>query len=116
MGKKIDLVGATASGLQTLLSSGETTSVDLVRQSLEQMELHNTRGLTLRAVISAAPEGLALARAAELDAERAAGKLRGPLHGIPILVKVRTYYHPYDEVWIARGSRKPANLERVLLP
>ncbi|KAJ4165398.1 hypothetical protein LMH87_007032 [Akanthomyces muscarius] len=87
MCKKIDLARATASGLQTLLNSGEITSVDLVKQSLEQIELHNTRGLNLRALISVAPEKLALARAAELDAERAAGKLRGPLHGIPMLVK-----------------------------
>lgn len=94
MCKKIDLARATASGLQTLLSSGEITSVDLVKQSLEQIELHNTRGLNLRALISVAPEKLALARAAELDAERAAGKLRGPLHGIPMLVKVRTCVSP----------------------
>lgn len=94
MCKKIDLARATASGLQTLLNSGEITSVDLVEQSLEQIELHNTRGLNLRALIFVAPEKLALARAAELDAERAAGKLRGPLHGIPILVKVRTCVSP----------------------
>ncbi|OAA80786.1 Amidase signature domain protein [Akanthomyces lecanii RCEF 1005] len=87
MCKKIDLARATASGLQTLLNSGEITSVDLVKQSLEQIELHNTRGLNLRALISVAPEKLALARAAELDVERAASKLRDSLHGIPILVK-----------------------------
>lgn len=101
MSKKIDLVRATVSGLQTLLSSGELNSVDLVKQSPEQIERHNTRRLNLRAVISVAPEQLALARAAKLYAERAAGKLRSPLHGIPILVKVRTCCSPLFRAWMA---------------
>jgi len=45
-------------------------------------------------VISTAPRASLLTRAAELDAERAAGKIRGPLHGIPILVKDNVATHP----------------------
>ncbi len=45
-------------------------------------------GLALRAVISVAPDDVVLARAVALDAERARGHVRGPFHGIPILLKV----------------------------
>ncbi len=71
-----------------LLESGATTSVALTQQYLDRIAAYdNPYGDQpgLAAVILANPE--ALATAAELDAERADGKLRGPLHGIPILVK-----------------------------
>lgn len=84
----LDIVRMTATELQTLLKNGELTSVDLVKESLAQINRHNERGLKLKAVISVVPENLVLDRAAKLDAERTDGKLRGPLHGIPVLVKV----------------------------
>ena len=43
------------------------------------------KGPTLRSVIALNPDALAQARA--LDAERKAGRVRGPLHGVPILIK-----------------------------
>lgn len=84
-----DLVRLTASQLQDRLQGGLTT-VELVKSTLAQIDRHNKQGqgLALRAVISVAPEDVVLARAAQLDAERAQGKVRGPLHGIPILLKV----------------------------
>lgn len=71
-----------------LLESGATTSVALTQQYLDRIAAYDDPygdQPGLAAVILANPE--ALATAAELDAERADGKLRGPLHGIPILVK-----------------------------
>ena len=67
------------------LAAGRTTSEALVSAYLDRIEKIDRSGATLRAVISLNPEALAQARA--LDAERRAGHVRGPLHGIPILIK-----------------------------
>jgi amidase len=83
--------------LQALLKSGELTSVGFVKELLVQINRRNERGLKLKALISVAPENLVLDRAAKLDAEHADGKLRGPLHGGPVLVKVSDNVCPYDE-------------------
>lgn len=62
--------------------------MDLVKLHLDQIEAHNRNGLNLNAVITTAPWGDILALAEQLDRERAEKGMRGPLHGIPILVKV----------------------------
>lgn len=72
------------------MQNGDLTSVELVKESLAQIQRHNKQGLNLKAVIFVAPEQLLLERAAVLDEERAQGKLRGPLHGIPVLLKARS--------------------------
>ncbi|KAI9833738.1 MAG: hypothetical protein M1819_003471 [Sarea resinae] len=82
-----DILKATATDLRASLENGELTSVQIVTRCLEQIEKHNRAGLGLRAVISAAPRDIVIAQAEQLDLERANGKLRGPLHGIPIIVK-----------------------------
>ncbi|KAL6907245.1 amidase signature domain-containing protein [Trichoderma evansii] len=92
MDTDIDVLTATAEGLQQLLtSSTDVTSKDLVKIYLSQIKRHNDY---LKAVISTAPESLLLERAGMLDEERKNGKLRGPLHGIPILIKdnIATHY------------------------
>jgi amidase len=71
--------------LQTALGRGELTSHQLVEQYLQRIESMDRRGPNLRHVLEANPEALAIADA--LDAERKAGKVRGPMHGIPVLVK-----------------------------
>ena len=71
--------------LQADLTAGRATSVDLVRAYLARIAATDRRGPTLRAVVALNPDALAQARA--LDAERKAGHIRGPLHGIPILIK-----------------------------
>ncbi|KAJ5162975.1 Amidase [Penicillium coprophilum] len=75
---------ATAASLQERLSNGFITSKDIVEQYLGQIERYNGY---LKAVIATTPEDLLYQRASELDSERASGSVRGPLHGIPILVK-----------------------------
>lgn len=65
------------------LASGETTSVALVEEALAIAADHNER---LVGFVELTAES-ALADAAALDAERAAGEVRGPMHGIPISVK-----------------------------
>lgn len=85
MDTDLDVLTATAEELQQLLgSSTDITSKRLVKVYLSQIERHNDY---LKAVISTAPESLLLERADMLDEERKNGKLRSPLHGIPILIK-----------------------------
>ncbi|MEW6753374.1 MAG: amidase [Candidatus Latescibacterota bacterium] len=71
--------------LQGLLASGAQTTRTLTAAYLERIERLDRSGPALRAVIEVNPDALALAKA--LDAERRRQGPRGPLHGIPVLVK-----------------------------
>ncbi len=71
--------------LQRDMTSGDVTSVDLVQAYLGRIEALDDSGPTLNAVIAINPNTLEDARAR--DAERRAGAVRGPLHGVPILLK-----------------------------
>jgi amidase len=84
----VDLLTLTATELQRLLSDRAATSVDIVERYLRQIAKHNHVGLHLNAIISVADRQTVLDQARRLDEERVLGKLRGPLHGIPILLKV----------------------------
>lgn len=77
-----DLEEATIASLRADLASGRRTTRSLAEAYLARIAALDPR---LRSVIEVNPDALALA--AELDAERKAGKSRGPLHGIPILIK-----------------------------
>lgn len=67
------------------MTAGGTSSAALVRAYTRRIERIDRRGPTLRSVVAINPQALAQARA--LDAERKAGRVRGPLHGVPILIK-----------------------------
>jgi amidase len=71
--------------LQKRMESGELTSQRLTQAYLRRIEALDGQGPTLRSVIETNPEALDTAGA--LDAERRAQGVRGPLHGIPVLVK-----------------------------
>lgn len=73
---------------QTLLQNGSLRSEDLVNRFLDQIERHNNHGLKLNAVLSVCPRDVAISRAKALDEERRQGRIRGELHGIPIIIKV----------------------------
>lgn len=79
---KFDVLNATASELLFDLQSQHLTSRTIVETYLEQIRKTNDR---LRAVLQIAPN--ALDKATERDRERHEGNLRGPLHGLPILIK-----------------------------
>lgn len=72
-------------GLKADLDNGAVTSEELVAAYTKRIQEIDRAGPTLRSVLALNPTAGADARA--LDAERKAGKVRGPLHGIPILVK-----------------------------
>ena len=88
-GFSLDLLTVTAQELQEQLTAGSTTSVELVDRYFEQIEKHDGY---LRAILQKSPE--ARRQAKILDGERRAGSVRGPLHGIPILLKVLSNYNP----------------------
>ena len=81
----IDLHAATIADLQAALATGRITSVQLVDAYVARIEAYDNAGPALNSVQAVHPKARAIAAA--LDAERAAGRVRGPLHGIPILLK-----------------------------
>lgn len=87
--KKVDddfeLLEATIDWLQRKMQSGQYTSVDITNKYLKRIAAIDRSGPKLNAVIELNPDALGIAAA--LDKERIEGKLRGPLHGIPLLIK-----------------------------
>jgi amidase len=75
----------TISEIQTRMQSGELTCRELTRLYLERIEAIDRHGPCLNSVIEVNPDALAIAQA--LDDEREEKGPRGPLHGIPILLK-----------------------------
>ena len=71
--------------LQADLTAERVTSEQLVRAYLARIERLDRNGPKLQSVLALNPDALADAR--KLDAERRAGHVRGPLHGIPVLIK-----------------------------
>lgn len=75
----------TVDDLQSGLTNGKYTSRSLVEKYAARIEELDRKGPALRAVIEMNPDALAIADA--MDAERRAGKVRGPMHGLPVLIK-----------------------------
>ena len=80
-----DVVGQPILALAKAQSEGRVTSLQLVDAYLARIAKLDKTGPSLHSVL--AINSLARAQARALDAERAAGHVRGPLHGIPLLVK-----------------------------
>src|ERR1044072_8768468 len=76
------VVEATVPEMQKAMQEGRTSSRHLVEQYLQRIALYNDK---INAVITVNPK--ALEEADRLDQERNAGKVPGPLHGIPIALK-----------------------------
>jgi amidase len=67
------------------MAAGTLTAQSLARQYLARIDKLDKAGPHINAIIERNPDALRIAAA--MDAERKAGKLRGPLHGIPVLLK-----------------------------
>jgi amidase len=80
-----DLEEQTIADLQVAMESGQRTSRQLVEAYIERIQALDASGPMLRSVIEVNPDALHIAD--ELDRERQERRPRGPLHGIPILLK-----------------------------
>ena len=81
----LDVAELSATDAAAKMASGELTSHSLTQAYLDRIAKLDKAGPALNSVIELNPDALKDADA--LDAERKAGKLRGPLHGIPVLIK-----------------------------
>ncbi|HMK27733.1 MAG TPA: amidase [Chitinophagaceae bacterium] len=75
----------TISELQDKMANGDYSSEKITQLYLKRIEAIDKKGPALNSVIELNPDALAIAKA--MDDERKAGKTRGPLHGIPVLIK-----------------------------
>lgn len=87
----------TISELQSRMTAGELTACQITKMYLERIHEVDPK---INAVIEINPDALDIAE--RLDAERRAGKVRGPLHGIPILLKDNIDTH--DKMQTTAGS------------
>jgi amidase len=94
--------------LQDAMTAGHVQSRDLVALYLARIAAYDRSGPQLHAMVALNPRALAQGEA--LDRERAGGRVRGPLHGIPIVVKdnYETVEMPTSAGSIALGSFHPA--------
>ena len=113
---------ASVTELQDAMAGGRTSSVKLVDAYLARIAAYDQAGPKLNAIIRLNPNARADAR--RMDRERATGKVRGPLHGIPVLLKdnysttdmitsdgsiafasLHTSFDAYQVTKLARGRR-----------
>jgi len=80
-----DIEEATVKDLQSAMEAGRVTARELVESYLERIDGLDRQGPALRSILETNPDALSLAEA--LDRERKSGNVRGPLHGIPVLLK-----------------------------
>jgi len=79
------LAEADVTQLGAAMANGSQSAVSLTRACLARIAAVDRAGPRINAIIELNPDALAIA--AELDRERAAKRVRGPLHGIPVLLK-----------------------------
>lgn len=84
-GLGVDLQEITVRQLQQGYQDGRFTITDVVKGYLNRIEAVDRSGPRLNSILCVNPDALKIA--AELDAEMQAGKSRGPLHGIPVILK-----------------------------
>jgi Asp-tRNA(Asn)/Glu-tRNA(Gln) amidotransferase A subunit family amidase len=84
-GRAVEVHEATITELQRAMADGRTSAVALVDAYLARIAAYDHRGPALNAMIRLNPSARADAR--RLDDERRQGRVRGPLHGIPIILK-----------------------------
>ncbi|WP_339208659.1 amidase family protein [Paenibacillus sp. FSL K6-3182] len=101
----MEIVEATISSIQAALESGEITSRELVLFYFDRIAAHDKDGLTINSVLELNTDALFIASA--LDSERAVQGPRGPLHGIPIMLKDNI--NTGDNMHTSAGSLALAN-------
>src|SRR2546425_1296191 len=100
MQQAFPLEETTIAQLQDGMKAGRLTARGVTQAYQDRIAALDRQGPALRAVLETNPEALAIADA--LDAERRGGKVRGPLHGIPVIVKDNIDTH--DKMQTTAGS------------
>ncbi|HXE84050.1 MAG TPA: amidase [Gemmatimonadales bacterium] len=90
----------TIAQLQNGMKAGRLSARSLTKAYLDRIAALDRKGPMLRAILETNPDALAIADA--LDAERRQGKVRGPLHGIPVVIKDNIDTH--DRMQTTAGS------------
>src|SRR6266705_1218088 len=90
----------TIAELQSGMSSGKYTAHSLARKYLDRIDDIDKRGPAINSIIELNPDALSIAN--DLDKERKAKGVRGPLHGIPVLIKDNIDTH--DRMTTTAGS------------
>ena len=96
----VNMEELTVAQLQEMLAKGEVTSRELVAGYMERIARIDKSGPCLNSVLELNPDALFIAEA--MDRERAKGRLRSPLHGIPVLIKDNINTH--DKMRTSAGS------------
>jgi amidase len=110
----------TISNLQKEYKEGKLTITQVVTDYLSRIEAIDKKGPGLNSIICINPDAIRIAQ--ELDKEMAAGKIRGPMHGIPVILKDNIDTHdkmpttagatvlrnsyPQNDSWVARKLRE----------
>jgi len=95
-----DLAEATIAELQSAMASGKYSAHSLARKYLDRIDDVDKHGPAINSVIELNPDALSIAT--DLDKERKTKGPRGPLHGIPVLIKDNIDTH--DRMTTTAGS------------
>ncbi len=98
--QSFELDEVTVNDLQNGIASGKYTARSLAQKYLERIADIDKRGPAIHSVIETNPEAMAIATT--LDNERKAGRVRGRLHGVPVLIKDNIDTH--DRMMTTAGS------------
>jgi len=98
--KRFELNEATIADIRQAMDSGNESSVSICKKYLERINDLDRRGPKLHAVIELNPDALSIAH--NLDKERTEKGPRGPMHGIPVLIKDNIATH--DRMTTTAGS------------
>jgi len=96
----VELAEARVADLQDHMRAGRLTAASLAAAYFQRIEAMDRAGPAVRSVIEINPEAIAIAE--RLDGERRAGRVRGPMHGIPVLIKDNIATH--DRMSTSAGS------------
>ncbi|MBU0694995.1 MAG: amidase, partial [Bacteroidetes bacterium] len=75
----------TIDQLQNMMESGKATAKSITEMYLKRIDAMDKKGPAINAVIELNPDAIKIAE--EMDKERRSGKIRGKMHGIPVLIK-----------------------------
>lgn len=99
--KIADLEEMTIAQLQAGFEAGTFSTQDIIQAYLDRIEAIDRSGPTLHSILEVNPDAMEIAK--QLDEERASGNVRGPMHGVPVVLKDNL--DTQDKMMTTAGSR-----------